>query len=133
MFPLPRLKDGIGRQQLAVSLAMLAAVCLTGLFVVYQVSMALDSAVLLMIGAIGLGIVFAAGGVILLVRRLRDMGYRPFPWSLGYLGALFVAINLLDNRAIEAKFLAIPFLLALLAPIAIPGKTKGPPFGGPSE
>ena len=66
MFPLPRLKDGIGRQQLAVSLAMLAAVCLTGLFVVYQVSMALDSAVLLMIGAIGLGIVFAAfWGVVL--------------------------------------------------------------------
>jgi hypothetical protein len=82
MFPLPRLKDGIGRQQLAVSFAMLAGLCLAGLFVVYQVSMALDSAALLMIGAIGLGIVFAAGGVLLLVQRLRDMGHRPLPWTL---------------------------------------------------
>jgi hypothetical protein len=40
---------------------------------------------------------------------------------------------LLDTRAIEAKLLAIPFVLALLAPFAIAGKTKGPPNGGPSE
>lgn len=133
MFPLPRLKDAVGRQRFAVLLAILAGACLAMLFVVYQISMALDSIVLLMTGAIGLGLAFVAGGIILLTQRFRDIGYRVLPWTLGYLAALVVAINLLDNRAIEAKLLAIPFVLALLAPFAIAGKTKGPPNGGPSE
>lgn len=133
MFPLPRLKDAVDRQQFAAWLAMLAAASLAGLFVVYQVSMALDSAALLMAGAIGLGIAFVVGGIILLTQRFRDMGYRVLPWTLGYLGALFVSVNLIDNRAIEAKLLAIPFGLALLTPFAITGKAKGPPNGGPSE
>jgi len=133
MFALPRLKDSIDRKRFAMLLAMLAGSCLVGLFLIYQVAMALDSAVLLMTGAISLGLAFVAGGVILLMQRFRDMGYRVLPWTIAYLAALAVAVNLLDNRAVEAKLLAIPFVLALLAPFVITGKTKGPPNGGPSE
>lgn len=133
MVPLPRLKAAIDRQQFAVWLAMLTGAGVAGLFVVYHVSMAFDSIILLMMGAIGLGIAFVAGSTLLLTQRLRDIGYRVLPWTLGYLAALFVAVNLLGTRAIEAKLLAIPFVLALLVPFVIAGKTKGPPNGGPSE